>query len=98
MWVIFGCIAIIATCINLYLYGKDKDYRFAMAMGLSFTALTVVANYRMVSSWVKAGDWAALSDVVPTMEIVLWILTGFSILLNMAPILLKLRNRKSDLD
>lgn len=94
MWLIFGLIAIIATCINLYMYGTGKDYKLAMAIGLSFTALTVVADYSMVSSWVKVEDWAALSDVVPTMEIALWVLTSLSILLNIVPVLLELKNRK----
>lgn len=94
MWVIFGLIAIIATCINLYLYRTDKDYKLAMAIGLSFTALTIVADYSMVSDWVKAEDWAALLDVVPTMATVFWVLTIISILLNITPILLELKNKK----
>lgn len=94
MWVIFGVIAIIATCINLYMYGTGKDYKLAMAMGLSFTALTIVADYSMVSDWVKAEDWAALLDVVPTMETALWVLTSISILLNIIPIFLELKNKK----
>ncbi|WP_153722991.1 hypothetical protein [Sporosarcina cascadiensis] len=94
MWLLLGLIAITATCINLYMYGSGKDYKLAMAMGLSFTALTVVADYRMVSDWVKAEDWAALLDVVPTMEAALWILTILSILLNVTPILLELKNKK----
>lgn len=94
MWVIFGLIAIIATCINLYMYGTGKDYKLAMAMGLSFTALTIVADYSMVSDWVKAEDWAALLDVVPTMETALWVLTIISIFLNIIPIFLELKNKK----
>ena len=94
MWVIFGLIAIIATCINLYMYGTGKDYKLAMAMGLSFTALTIVADYSMVSDWVKAEDWAALLDVVPTMETALWVLTILSIFLNITPIFLELKNKK----
>lgn len=38
MWIILGIIAIIATFINLYKYGTGKDYKLAMAVGLSFTA------------------------------------------------------------
>lgn len=38
------------------------------AMGLSFTALTVVADYSMTSNWIQAEDWSALLDVVSTME------------------------------
>lgn len=89
MWFILGLLAITATCINLFMYATGKDYKLAMAMGLSFTALTVVADYSMVANWVKAEDWSALLDVVPTMAAVLWVLTILSILLNIAPILLE---------
>ena len=85
MWLIFGGIAIIATFINLYLYTKGKNYHLAMAIGLSFTALTLVAEYNMVSNWVDVEDWSALLDVVPTMSTLLWILTIISILLNIVP-------------
>ncbi|MHA6261343.1 hypothetical protein ACXYMX_15875 [Sporosarcina sp. CAU 1771] len=94
MWLILGIIAIIATCINLYMYETGKDYQLAMAMGLSFTALTLVAQYSMVSKWVKVDDWGALLDVVPGMERALWVLTIISILLNITPILLELKNKK----
>ncbi|REB05187.1 hypothetical protein DVB69_15595 [Sporosarcina sp. BI001-red] len=94
MWLLFGAIAIIATCINLYMYRAGKDYKLAMAMGLSFTALTIVADYSMVSDWVKAEDWSALLDVVPGMAMALWVLTIISILLNITPILLELKNKK----
>ncbi|WP_337970151.1 hypothetical protein [Virgibacillus salexigens] len=92
MWIIFGVIALVATLMNLYMYGTGKDYKLAMAMGLSFTALTLVAEYRMVTDWVKVEDWSALLDVVPTMETALWVLTIISILLNITPILLELKN------
>jgi len=94
MWFIFGLIAIAATCLNLYLYATGKDYKLAMAMGLSFTALTLVADYSMVSSWVQAEDWGALLDVVPIMATALWVLTIISILLNIAPVLLEKINKK----
>ncbi len=94
MWLIFGLIAIVATFINLYMYKTGKDYKLAMAMGLSFTALTLCAENSLVSNWVKAEDWSALLDVVPTMEKTFWFLTIVSILLNIAPILLELKNKK----
>lgn len=93
MWFIFGLVAIAATCINLFMYAIGKDYKLAMAVGLSFTALTVVADYSMVSSWVKAEDWSALLDVVPIMSAALWVLTILSILLNITPILLELKSK-----
>ncbi|MDX5476226.1 MAG: hypothetical protein LPK00_11890 [Bacillaceae bacterium] len=94
MWLILGVIAIIATIINLYLYKVGKDYKLAMAMGLSFTALTLCAEYSMISMWVEAEDWAAIKDVVPGMERALWFLTIVSILLNITPILLELKGKK----
>ncbi|QTM98175.1 hypothetical protein ERJ70_01920 [Sediminibacillus dalangtanensis] len=94
MWLILGAIAIVATFINLYMYKAGKDYKLAMAMGLSFTALTLCAEYSLVSRWVKVEDWAALLDVVPGMERALWVLTIVSILLNIAPILLERKGKK----
>lgn len=76
------------------MYGTGKDYKLAMAMGLSFTALTLAADNSMVSNWVKAEDWSALLDVVPTMAIAFWVLTIISILLNITPILLELKNKR----
>ena len=94
MWLILGFIAIVATFINLYMYTTGRDYKLAMALGLSFTALTLCAEYSLVASWVRAEDWAALLDVVPTMEKALWILTIISILLNITPILLERKGIK----
>ncbi|AOV08024.1 hypothetical protein [Sporosarcina ureilytica] len=94
MWLVFGLIAIAATFTNLYMYSRGKDYILAMAMGLSFTTLTLVAEYSMVSDWVKVEDWTSLLDVVPGMERALWFLTIVSILLNIAPILLELKGKK----
>ena len=94
MWVILGLIAIVATFINLYMYIAGKDYKLAMAMGLSFTALTLCAEYSLVSEWVEVKDWAALEDVVPGMERALWFLTIVSIFLNITPIFLERKGKK----
>mgnify|MGYP000188247966 CR=1 FL=1 len=94
MWVILGVIAIVVTFINLYMYAAGKDYKLAMAMALSFTALTICADYSYLSRWVKAEDWAALSDVVPGMARAFWFLTIVSILLNIAPILLERKGER----
>ena len=94
MWVTLGLIAIVATFINLYMYMKGKDYKLAMAMGLSFTALTLCAEYSLISDWVEVKDWAAIEDVVPGMERALWFLTIVSIFLNIAPILFEQKGKK----
>lgn len=94
MWFLFGLIAIAATCVNLYLYAIGKDYKLAMAIALSFTALTLAADYSMVAGWVRAEDWSALSDVVPIMATALWMLTIISIVLNISPVLLEFKRTK----
>ncbi|MCM3164289.1 hypothetical protein [Metabacillus litoralis] len=95
LFMIFGVIAIVATFINLYMYKVGKDYKLAMAIGLSSTALTLCSEYRLVSRWVKVEDWSAVGDVVPGMERALWFLTIVSIILNLAPILLEKKERNN---
>ncbi|QPC45857.1 hypothetical protein [Mangrovibacillus cuniculi] len=94
MWIIFGVIAIISTFVNLYLYKVGRDYKLAMALALSFTALTICADYSYLTRWVIEEDWAALSDVIPGMARAFWFLTIVSILLNIAPIFLERKYRK----
>lgn len=93
MWIILGLIAIVATFINLYMFIAGKDYKLAMALGLSFTALTLCAEHSLVSNWIKVEDWSALREV-PAMNKAFWFLTIVSILLNIAPILIELKNKK----
>lgn len=94
MWVILGGIAIVATFINLYMYKAGKDYKLAMAMALSFTALTICADYSYLTRWVKVEDWAAISDVIPGMARAFWFFTIVSILLNIVPIILDRKRKK----
>lgn len=94
MWIVFGGIALVSTLVNLCMYKVGKNYKLAMAIGLSFTALTLCSQYTLVSGWVKMNDWTALLDVVPYMENALWILTIISIVLNITPILLELKNKE----
>lgn len=94
MWLVYGVVAIIATFINLYQYRVGKNNQLAMALGLSFTALTLVAQFSMMADALRKEDWAGLLDVVPTMSTALWILTILAILLNITPILLELKNKR----
>ncbi|KIL43240.1 hypothetical protein [Jeotgalibacillus campisalis] len=95
MWIIFGIIAIIATLTNIFLFSRGKEYKLAMALGLSFTALTLCAEYSLVSNWVEVEDMGALLDVVPTVEKALWFLTIASILLNIIPIFLERKDKRA---
>ena len=96
MWILIGVIAIVATFINLFMYITGKDYKLAMAMGLSFTALTLCAEYTLITNWVEVKDWAAIEDVVPSVEKALWFLTIVSILLNITPIFLEKKRNSSN--
>lgn len=48
MWLILGIIAIVAAFINLYMYKTGKDYKIAMTIGFSFTALILCVEYTVV--------------------------------------------------
>lgn len=93
MWILFGVIALAATLINLYVYAAGKDYKLAMALGLSFTALTLCAEYSLVSEWVNKEDWSLLGEV-PNYGRALWFFTFVSILLNIAPLFLERKGKK----
>ncbi|MGD6966342.1 hypothetical protein ACQCVP_07935 [Rossellomorea vietnamensis] len=93
MWLVLGVMAIAVTFINLYMFAAGKDYKLAMAMGLSFTALTLCAELSFVSELVLREDLSALSEV-PNYDRELWFLTIASILLNIAPIFLERKAKK----
>lgn len=93
MWIVFGMIAIVFTTLNLYFFFTKKDYTLAMVLGLSFTILTLNAEYSVMSKWVIDEDWAALMDVVPSFANILWVLSVLSIVLNALPVLLEIKNK-----
>ena len=49
MWIVFGRISIISTFVNIYMYKVGKNYKLAMAIGLSFAAFTICSEYTLVS-------------------------------------------------
>lgn len=89
MWFILGLIAIGLTLTNLVLYKMGKDYKLAMALALSFTALTVNSFYTIFEKFVASKDWGALEDVVPYVNKPMFVLIGISIGLNILPIFLE---------
>ncbi len=94
MWLLFGLLALLTTALNAYQYIRGKDSKLAMALALSFTALTLSSQNSAVSAWVKAEDWTALMDVVPSMAKVLTMLTVASIVLNVLPVILERRKER----
>lgn len=96
MWIIFGGLAIAFTIANFAMYTYKRDFLPAMVLALAFTALTCVELYRQATLWVRAEDWGALSDVLPTMEVWLWGLTIVSIILNCSTLYLKKKSNKHE--
>ena len=98
MWFILGLLAIGLTFSNLVLYKKGKDYKLAMALALSLTALTVNSFYTIFEKFVASKDWGALEDVVPSINKPMFVLIGISIVLNLLPIFIEyLRNKPKNL-
>ena len=78
MWLLCGAASLIFTVLTLILTFRGKDGGdWAAICALSFTAITLLLEYKMAVEWVCREDWTALSDVLPTM---FTSLTGYVIL------------------
>ena len=78
MWLLCGAVSVFFTALTLILTFRGKnDGDWASICALSFTAVTLLLEYKMVMDWVSRKDWAALADVLPTMFTAL---TGYVIL------------------
>jgi putative flippase GtrA len=98
MWFILGLTSIGLTITNLVLYKMGKDYKLAMALALSFTALTVNSFYSILEQFVFSRDMSALEDIVPFVNRPMFVLIGISIVLNLLPIFIEyLRNKPKNL-
>ena len=82
MWMLFGFGAIITALLNVIWMLYRRETKWLRFISLSLTALTVCAFYSQASRWVRAEDWSALMDVVPSVSVVLWILTAASMIIN----------------
>ena len=82
MWLVFGSGAIITAMLNISGTVKGKDTKWYRFISISLTALTLCSFYSQAAVWALRDDWSALADVVPSVSVVLWILTLISIALN----------------
>ena len=89
MWMLFGIIAIITAILNVIWTIRHREAKWFRYISLSFTALTVCAFYSMANHWAIIGDDSALLDVMPTLSMLLWFLTIFSIIINGISLLAK---------
>ncbi|MDY3225923.1 MAG: hypothetical protein SOW84_08680 [Candidatus Faecousia sp.] len=83
MWMLCGALSVFFTGITLYLTLREKNGAdWASVCSLSFTAITLLLEYKMAVDWVCREDWTALLDVMPTMFSVLAGYVIIQILLN----------------
>ena len=92
MWILFGTVAIIAAILNIIWTIRHRDAKWFRYISLSFTILTLCAEYSLVNKWLLGGDLSGLTDVVPTMSSALWFFSIVSILINGISLFLK-KNR-----
>lgn len=68
MWLICGALSLFFSVLTLILTFRGKnDGDWASICALSFTAVTLLLEYKMAMEWVCQEDWTALMDVLPTM-------------------------------
>lgn len=83
MWMLCGALSVFFTGITLYSTLREKNGAdWASVCSLSFTAITLLLEYKMAVDWVCREDWTALLDVMPTMFSVLAGYVIIQILLN----------------
>lgn len=68
MWIFCGIASVVFTFLHARTALSGKSMAKGMAFGaFGFTALTLLSEYAMVVSWVRAEGWSALLDVAPHM-------------------------------
>lgn len=82
MWLMFGAVAIITAILNIIWTIQKPEAKWFRFVSLSFTALTLCAFYTQAKQWALTGAADQLLDVMPTLSIVLWVLTVVSIIIN----------------
>ena len=65
MWLLFGLLAILFAVLNVIWTLNHREAKWFRYCSLSFTILTLCAEYNQVSQWVVKEDWSALQDVIP---------------------------------
>lgn len=82
MWIVCGTISILfGITAWLMMINKKTKAIWAAACSLSFVALTLLMEYKLVLDFVNKEDWSALMDVVPGM---FRVLCGYVIIMILA--------------
>lgn len=87
MWIICGMISVIFCVLSWIMTIQEKEKaNWASICSLSFVAITILMQYKMVLNWVNKGDWSAMLDVIPTMFVILCAYVSILLLANIAAI------------
>ena len=82
MWLLFGVAAIITAILNVIWTIQRREAKWFRFISLSCTAFTLCAYYSLAKHWVLTNASDQLSDVMPTLSKVFWILTIASVIIN----------------
>ncbi len=89
LWIFFAIGVFVFTLLNIIeIFNKHQKWGTIHALlALSFTALFLVSEIHMVNYWVLVEDWSAILDVVPSLTIMLSVITAVSIVVNIGCVL-----------
>ena len=96
MIMLFVILAAVFTLMNWVYYKGGKNYHLFMGLALACIALGMCGEYHSVALWVADKDWDSLTQVVPTIEMILWFSVGSFSFLNVLPAAIDgVKNRKA---
>lgn len=95
-WFFLGGLAYLFVIVNLCrtITGKNKGWEILSFCSLSFGALTVLDQYRMVDHWLAWENMNSISNVVPAVSRSLTITVLAGILLNLLVLILNLKKSR----
>ncbi len=95
MWLAAGIMSVVFCVIALAMsVMKNEKACWASACSLSFVAISLLMEYRLILNWVSKNDWSALMDVIPSMYGFFCRYVIIMLILNAAVIVLNTRQQK----
>lgn len=97
MWIFTGALSILFTLMTwIFAFRKSRNKIWPAAAGILFMVFTLLLAYRLFYHWVLSEDWAALSDVITIVFLVLCGYAVFIILLNCIPVFIGKKSGSGD--
>lgn len=96
-WLFTGGLAYFLVFVNLVraIIGKTKGWQPLMFASLSFGALTILSEYRMIDVWLRHGEMASLSRSVASLTPFLERALYLGLFLNLLAMVLHMRKEKA---